>query len=213
MEPATFHYADEQFADIQLLRYHLNGFEGLSFQQKLYVYYLSQATLYGRDITFDQFGLYNLRIRKMLEVVYVDMNISHDSDEFKALEVYLKRVWFSSGIHHHYGCNKFKPDFSAEYLHDALHRIDARKLPLKSGETIDEMCDELFPVIFDESVMSKRVNQADGEDLLLTSACNFYDGVTQAETEAFYDRQKLKQFRLQYNFQKQACQTTMKTKL
>ena len=185
-----FNYQDERFADLQMLRYRLNGFEKLSLQQKKLVYYLSKATLFGRDITFDQFGKYNLRIRKMLEVVYVDMSIAHDSDDFKALEVYLKRVWFSSGIHHHYGCEKFKPGFSAEYLRKALHLVDACKLPLKSGETVDDMCDELFPVIFDEQVMPKRVNQADGEDLLLTSACNFYEGVTQAEAEAFYERQK-----------------------
>ena len=185
-----FNYQDERFADLQMLRYRLNGFEKLTLQQKKLVYYLSKATLFGRDITFDQFGKYNLRIRKMLEVVYVDMNISHETDDFKALEVYLKRVWFSSGIHHHYGCEKFKPDFSAEYLHDVLYKVDACKLPLKSGETIDEMCDELFPVIFDETIMPKRVNQADGDDLLLSSACNFYDGVTQTEAEAYYGAQK-----------------------
>ena len=185
-----FNYQDERFADLQLLRYRLNGFERLSVPQKVLVYYLSQATLFGRDITFDQFGKYNLRIRKMLEAVYTDMTVSHDTDEFKALEVYLKRVWFSSGIHHHYGCEKFKPGFSADYLRNVLHQVNPSMLPLKSGETIDQMCDDLFPVIFDESLMPKRVNQADGEDLLLTSACNFYDGVTQAEAEAFYGRQK-----------------------
>ena len=185
-----FNYQDERFADLQMLRYRLNGFEKLSLQQKILVYYLSKATLFGRDITFDQFGKYNLRIRKMLEVVYVDMNISHDTEEFKALEVYLKRVWFSSGIHHHYGCSKFEPGFTADYLRNVLHQVDACKLPLKSGETVDEMCNELFPVIFDDKVMAKRVNQADGDDLLLTSACNFYDGVTQAEAEAFYEQQK-----------------------
>ena len=185
-----FNYQNERFADLQLLRYRLNGFERLSVPQKVLVYYLSQATLFGRDITFDQFGKYNLRIRKMLEAVYTDMTVSHDTDEFKALEVYLKRVWCSSGIHHHYGCEKFKPGFSADYLRNVLHQVNPSMLPLKSGETIDQMCDELFPVIFDESLMPKRVNQADGEDLLLTSACNFYDGVTQAEAEAFYGRQK-----------------------
>ena len=185
-----FNYQDERFADLQMLRYRLNGFEKLSLQQKTLVYYLSKATLFGRDITFDQFGKYNLRIRKMLEVVYVDMNISHDTEEFKAFEVYLKRVWFSSGIHHHYGCEKFEPGFTADYLRNVLHQVDACKLPLKSGETVDEMCNELFPVIFDDKVMAKRVNQADGDDLLLTSACNFYDGVTQAEAEAFYEQQK-----------------------
>ena len=185
-----FNYQDERFADLQMLRYRLNGFEKLSLQQKKLVYYLSKAALFGRDITFDQFGKYNLRIRKMLEVVYVDMTMMRDTDDFKALEVYLKRVWFSSGIHHHYGCEKFKPGFSAEFLRKALHQVETCKLPLKSGETVDEMCDEVFPVIFDDTVMPKRVNQADGEDLLLTSACNFYDGVTQAEAEAFYEQQK-----------------------
>ena len=185
-----FIYQDERFADLQLLRYRLNGFEKLTLKQKTLVYYLSQATLYGRDITFDQFGKYNLRIRKMLEAVYTDMTIPHDTDEFKALEIYLKRIWFSSGIYHHYGCEKFKPGFTAEYLYQILKETDARRLPLNEGETIQQMCDELFPIIFDETVWPKRVNKADGEDLLMTSACNFYDGVTQAEAEAFYQQQK-----------------------
>ena len=183
-------YSDESFADIQLLRYRLNGFEQLSLLQKQLVYYLSKATLYGRDITFDQFGKYNLRIRKMLEVVYTDFTIDHDSADFRALEVYLKRIWFSNGIYHHYGSEKFQPAFSADYLRRALMQVDARKLPLRSGETIEQMCDELFPVIFDPTVLPKRVNKADGEDLIQTSACNFYDGVTQEEAEAFYARMK-----------------------
>lgn len=185
-----FNYQDERFADLQLLRYRVNGFERLSVQQKVLVYYLSKATLFGRDITFDQFGKYNLRIRKMLEVVYCDLTIPHDTDEFRALEVYLKRVWFSSGIYHHYGCEKFAPGFSPAYLREALRQVDARKLPLSEGESIDEMCEELFPVIFDETVLPKRVNKADGEDLLLTSACHFYEGVTQQEAEDFYARMK-----------------------
>lgn len=185
-----FNYQDERFADLQLLRYRLNGFERLSVQQNVLVYYLSKATLFGRDITFDQFGKYNLRIRKMLEVVYCDLTIPHDTDEFRALEVYLKRVWFSSGIYHHYGCEKFAPGFSPAYLREALRQVDARKLPLSEGESIDEMCEELFPVIFDETVLPKRVNKADGEDLLLTSACHFYEGVTQQEAEDFYARMK-----------------------
>ena len=189
-----FNYQDERFADLQLLRYRLNGFERLSVQQKVLVYYLSQATLYGRDITFDQFGKYNLRIRKLLEVVYCDLTIPHDTDEFRALEIYLKRVWFSSGIYHHYGCEKFRSGFSAAYLHNAIRCVDARKLPLKEGESIDEMCEELFPVIFDETVLPKRVNKTDGEDLILTSACHFYDGgVTQQEAEIFYERMKQEQ--------------------
>ena len=186
----AFNYQDERFADLQLLRYRLNGFERLSVQQKVLVYYLAKATLFGRDITFDQFGQYNLRIRKMLEVVYQDLTIPHDSEEFRALEVYLKRIWFSSGIHHHYGCEKFQPGFSPDYLREVLERVDARQLPLREGESIEQMCEELFPVIFDETVMPKRVNKADGEDLILTSSCHFYEGVTQQEAEDFYNRMK-----------------------
>ena len=180
----------ERFADIQLLRYRLNGFEQLSLLQKKLIYYLSKATLYGRDITFDQFGKYNLRIRKMLEAVYTDLTIDHDSDDFRALEVYLKRVWFSNGIYHHYGTEKFEPGFSADYLRSVLLQVDATRLPLHAGETVEEMCDELFPVIFDPTVLPKRVNKADGADLIQTSACNFYEGVTQQEAEAFYAQQK-----------------------
>ena len=180
----------ERFADIQLLRYRLNGFEQLSLLQKKLVYYLSKATLYGRDITFDQFGRYNLRIRKMLEAVYTDPSVNHETDDFRALEVYLKRIWFSNGIYHHYGTEKFQPDFTADYLRSLLQQVDARKLPLRDGETLDALCDELFPVIFDPTVLPKRVNKADGEDLLLTSACNFYEGVTQQEAEEFYAQRK-----------------------
>ena len=185
-----FCYQDERFADLQLLRYRLNGFDKLSLNQKVLIYYLSKATLFGRDITFDQFGKYNLRIRKMLEVIYCDQTIPRDSDEFKAFEVYLKRMWFSSGIYHHYGCEKFKPAFPSAWLRQQLEQVDAVKLPLREGETVDQLCEELFPVIFDETVLPKRVNKADGEDLLLTSACHFYDGVTQEEAEAFYNQLK-----------------------
>lgn len=183
-------YSDERFADIQLLRYRLNGFEQLSLSQKILVYYLSKATLYGRDITFDQFGRYNLRIRKMLEVIYTDLTIPHDTTDFAALETYLKRVWFSNGIYHHYGCEKFKPGFTEQYLHQVLHQVDASRLPLRDGETLEQFCHELFPVIFDENVLPKRVNKADGEDLLQTSACHFYEDVTQQEAEDFYARTK-----------------------
>ncbi len=185
-----FSYQSERFADLQLLRYRLTGFDRLSVRQKQLVYYLSKATLYGRDITFDQFGKYNLRIRKVLEVVYCDRTIPHHTSDFKAMEVYLKRVWFSNGIYHHYGCEKFKPGFSQEWLREQLQKVDARQLPLREGETVELLCQELFPVIFDETFLPKRVNKADGEDLLLTSACHFYDGVTQQEAEAFYDKMK-----------------------
>ena len=185
-----FNYRDERFADLQLLRYQLTGFERLASKQKELIYYLSQATLYGRDITFDQFGKYNLRIRKMMEVVFTDQNINHDTEAFRALEVYLKRIWFSNGIYHHYGCEKMMPGFSSDYLREQLQKVDARRLPLRAGETLDEMCDELFPVMFDPQIFPKRVNKADGEDLIQTSACHFYEGVTQSEAEAFYDEMK-----------------------
>ncbi|MBQ3632414.1 MAG: dihydrofolate reductase [Prevotella sp.] len=186
MPHEEFNYRNERFADLQMLRYRLNGFERLTLRQKELVYYLSQATLFGRDITFDQFGAYNLRIRRMLEVVYTDFTVPHEGDDFRALETYLKRLWFSNGIHHHYGSEKFVPDFSPDFLRNALHRIDSRKLPLAEGQTVDALCDELFPVIFDPDVLPKRVNQTDGEDLIATSACNFYQGVTQQEAEHYY---------------------------
>ena len=187
-----FVYQDERLADLQLLRYRLNGFDELSLRQKMLIYYLSKATIFGRDITFDQYGKYNLRIRKMLEVIYCDATIAHDTADFQALEVYLKRIWFSNGIYHHYGCEKFKPDFSADYLRDVLQKVDARKLPLKEGESVEEMCKELFPVIFDQEMLSKRVNKADGEDLVRTSACHFYENVSQQEAEDFYAMMKQK---------------------
>ena len=186
----NFCYTDERFADLQMLRYRLTGFEQLSLQQKRLIFYLSKAALFGRDITFDQYGRYNLRIRKTLETVYTDLRIDHDTDDFRALELYLKRLWFSNGIYHHYGCEKFVPGFSENYLRQVLHEVDARRLPLNEGETVNELCDELCPVLFDPTILPKRVNKADGEDLLLTSACNFYDGVTQAEAEAYYNAKK-----------------------
>ncbi|MBO7129751.1 MAG: dihydrofolate reductase [Prevotella sp.] len=185
-----FNYQSERFADLQLLRYRLNGFEKLSLRQKIFVYYLAKATLFGRDITFDQYGKYNLRIRKMLEVIYSDFTINRQTDDFKALEIYLKRVWFSNGIYHHYGCEKFEPGFSSDYLKQVLHQVDVRRLPLREGETLEQFCHELFPVIFDENILPKRVNKVDGEDLVMTSACNFYDNITQQEAEEFYARMK-----------------------
>ena len=186
----NFCYTDERFADLQMLRYRLTGFEQLSLQQKRLIFYLSKAALFGRDITFNQYGRYNLRIRKTLETVYTDLRIDHDTDDFRALELYLKRLWFSNGIYHHYGCEKFVPGFSENYLRQVLHEVDARRLPLNDGETVSELCNELCPVLFDPTIQPKRVNKADGEDLLLTSACNFYDGVTQAEAEAYYNAKK-----------------------
>ncbi len=185
-----FDYVGERFADLQLLRYRLNGFEQLSLSQKILVYYLSKATLYGRDITFDQFGRYNLRIRKMLEAVYTDKAVNRDTDDFRAMEVYLKRVWFSNGIYHHYGCEKFQPEFGEAYLRCMVLQVEESRLPLRPGETAVQLCDDLCPVIFDPTVLRKRVNKQDGEDLVATSACNFYDGVTQQEAEQYYAAQK-----------------------
>lgn len=186
----SFEYVVEQFADLQLLRYRVPGFENLSLRQKTLVYYLSQAALEGRDILFDQNGRYNLQIRRLLEVVYEDYQGDRATEEFRAFEVYLKRVWFSNGIYHHYACDKFEPDFSEDYLRELVASVEEERLPLEQGETRETMCGKLFPVIFDSSVMPKRVNQTDGEDLVLTSAANYYSGVTQKEAEAFYAAQK-----------------------
>ena len=180
----------ERFADIQMLRYELKGFEDLSLNQKLYIYCLSKATLMGRDITFDQQGKYNLRIRKTLEAIFQHYQGNRESEEFQAFVVYLKRVWFASGIHHHYGCEKFVPEFSEEYFYHLVEGIADDKLPLKRGESKEDLLDELVPVIFDPTIQPKRVNQTDGEDLVLTSACNFYEDVTQEEVERFYAKMK-----------------------
>lgn len=185
-----FKYTVEQFADLQILRYKVKDFDKLTLKQKELVYYLSQAALEGRDILYDQNGKYNLTIRKMLETVYTDYQGDRADSNFVNMETYLKRVWFSNGIHHHYASDKFVPGFTQEFFREALKGVDATKLPLAEGQTVDQLCDEVFPVIFDPDVMKKRVNQADGEDLILTSACNYYEGVTQAEAEAFYNKMK-----------------------
>lgn len=189
-EAEKFNYTVEQFADLQILRYRVPGFEDLSLKQKELVYYLTEAALQGRDILFDQNGKYNLRIRRMLEAVYTGYTGDKNTADFKAMEVYLKRVWFSNGIHHHYGSEKFVPGFTPEFFKQALLSVDVSTLPLTDGQTVEQLCDEIFPVVFDSKVMSKRVNQAADEDLVLTSACNYYDGVTQKEAEDFYNAMK-----------------------
>lgn len=180
----------ERFADIQMLRYELKGFENLSLTQKIYIYCLSKATLLGRDITFDQQGKYNLCIRKTLEAVYRHYEGNRESEDFKAFEVYLKRVWFASGIHHHYGCEKFEPGFSEESFYEMVGAVADEYLPLSKGQSKEDLLGILVPVIFNPEVMPKRVNQTDGEDLVQTSACNFYENVSQAEVERFYARMK-----------------------
>lgn len=189
-EAEKFDYTVEQFADLQILRYRVPGFEDLSLKQKELVYYLTEAALQGRDILFDQNGKYNLTIRRMLEAVYTGYKGDKNTPDFKAMEVYLKRVWFSNGIHHHYGSEKFVPGFTPEFFKQAVQSVDAATLPLAEGQTVEQLCEEVFPVIFDPTVMPKRVNQAAGEDLVLTSACNYYEDVTQQEAEDFYNALK-----------------------
>ena len=187
----TFQFADERFADLQMLRYQVPGFQDLNLRQQVLVYYLSEAALWGRDILWDQNGRYNLRIRQLLETVYTDYSVERNTQEFKEFAIYLKRVWFSNGIHHHYGCLKFQPGFTSSFLRRAVLSVPASKLPLREKQSVEELCDELFPVIFNPEVCPKRVNQTEGEDLLLTSSCNYYqEGITQAEAEEFYASQK-----------------------
>ena len=184
-------YIDEKFADIQLLRYKLEGFEALRLQQKIYIYYLSKAVLSGRDITFDQFGKYNLSIRKVLESIFLLYNGSRDTHDFQALTVYLKRVWFSNGIYHHYGCDKFKPEFSKDFFCDAYNSLSYEQLVLVSEEEKNNLLNEILSVIFDADYLPKRVNKAEGVDLIKTSACNFYEDVSQSEVESFYNGMKV----------------------
>ena len=182
---SDFKYTEGRFADIQMLRYRLEGFDKLSLRRKKLVYCLSQAALFGRDITFDQFGKYNLKIRKTLEAVYTGYEGDRLSDDFKALEVYLKRVWFSNGIYHHYGCDKFVPGFSEEFFTAAVKSVDPALLPL-NGMSVDGLCAELCPVMFNPDVLPVKVCKKAGVDIVESSACNFYDGVTQDEVEGYY---------------------------
>lgn len=189
-EQCCFEYKDECFADLQILRYRLSGFNELTIDQKKLVYFLSEATLWGRDITFMQFCKYNLVIRRLLESVYVNYEGNRNSDDFRALTVYLKRIWFSNGIHHHYGCEKFRPDFTEQFLRDAVNSLQTDTLESYGLCHIDKICDEVFPVIFNPDILSKHVNKTDGDDLIVTSACNFYNGVSQKDVEDFYATQK-----------------------
>ena len=189
-EEETFSFQGEQFADIQMLHYRLPEFETLSLRQKKLIYSLSQATLFGRDITFDQFGKYNLRIRKTLEAVYKHYQGESTDYEFQALGEYLKQVWFASGIHHHYACDKFIPSFTEQFFRDAVLSVDKKQLPLRENEDVNELLNELCPVIFDPTIHPKRVNKADGVDLICTSACNYYEGVNQQEVENYYAKMK-----------------------
>lgn len=187
----NFQYAGEKFADLQILRYKVKGFENLTLRQKLYIYYLAKATLCGRDITTDQFGKFNLRIRKTLEAIYRNYKGDRTTHDFSEFVVYLKRVWFSNGIYHHYGCDKFTPGFSKESFRQMLFGIDESTLPLHEGETADDLYNALEDIIFNPDVLAKRVNKSMGCDLVKTSACNYYDGLTQNEVETFYDSMRV----------------------
>lgn len=186
-----FVYEVDAFADLQILRYQAVGFENLTLQQKELIYYLSQAAIEGRDILFDQNGKYNLAIRRTLEAIYTNYKGDKSSNDFKELEVYLKRVWFSNGIHHHYGQEKFLPQFSQTFFAEQVKALPANQVPTKEGQSVDEFVAMLTPVMFDPKVMPKKVNQAAGQDLILTSANNYYgEGITQAEVEDFYAKMK-----------------------
>ena len=187
----NFNYIDEQFADIQILRYKLTGFDKLSLRQKQYIYCLSQATLYGRDILFDQFGKYNLRIRKTLEAILLYYKGERDDDFFNIIE-YLKKVWFANGIYHHYGSDKFEPNFSEEYFRKIIISLPKEILPCYNNESVNELLEEIIPIIFDPKILPKRVNKKDGCDLIKSSACNYYEGVSQKEVEFFYAEKKAK---------------------
>ena len=182
----NFNYNVDRFADIEVLRYQVPGFESLSLQQKKLVYYLTEAALQGRDILFDQNGKYNLAIRTTLEEIYTRYKGDKNSKDFKGLEKYLKQVWFANGIHHHYSMDKFVPEFSNSFFTEQVKKLGKKNLPLAKGQSVDAFIKEISPVIFDPAVMAKRVNQADGVDLILTSACNLYEGVTQKEVEDYY---------------------------
>ena len=187
---APFAVSDEEFADIQMLRYKVEGFGKLSLQQKCYVYCLAKATLFGRDITFDQFGRYNLRIRRLVEWIYAGGESTDNTEEWQQLVVYMKRVWFSNGIYHHYGSEKIIPDCGQQFVSKRIATLVESGKPLPEGESIASIEGELLPVMFDPTLLPKKVNKAHGEDIVMTSACNFYDGVTQQEAEDFYNSQR-----------------------
>ncbi|MBR6749884.1 MAG: dihydrofolate reductase [Bacteroidaceae bacterium] len=189
-EQAEFDYTVERFADLEILRYEVAGFDELTLDQKKLIYYLQEAALQGRDILFDQNGKWNLAIRQTLETVYTDYQGDRTTEEWADFETYTKQVWFANGIHHHYSSDKFLPTFFPEYFAEAVKSVDASKLPIREGETVEDLIATLTPIMFDPTVMPKRTNQADGEDLILTSAGNYYDGVTQQEAEAFYNAMK-----------------------
>lgn len=189
-EAQEFDYTVERFADLEILRYQVTDFDELTLDQKKLVYYLQEAALYGRDILFDQNGKWNLALRQTLEAVYTDYQGEKTSDDWNAFVTYTKQIWFANGMHHHYSSDKIMPAFSQEFFAEAVKSVDAAKLPLREGETVEQFLSFITPIMFDPNVMPKRTNQADGEDVVKTSAGNYYDGVTQAEAEEFYAKMK-----------------------
>lgn len=188
---AAFSYIVDQMADLQVLRYRVPGFEALSLKQKRLLYHLSQAALTGRDILYDQNCRYNLAIRRTLEAIYTGEVADRDDPQFKALEIYLKRVWFANGIHHHYAEDKFAPGFTADFFARCVRRLSPDVLPLRSGQNVDEFLAEIVPVLFDPLLLAKRSVQSGDGDLILASANHYYGGgITQKEVEAFYAARK-----------------------
>ena len=188
----NFNYVVDQFADLQILRYQVPGFESLSLKQKQLLYHLSEAALMGRDILFDQNCRYNLPIRRTLEAIYNNYKGDRKDPQFIALEIYLKRVWFANGIHHHYAEDKFIPTFTPEFFKNCVVQINSSLLPLRDGQTVEQFIEEISPVIFDPTVMPKRTVQSGNVDLIQASANNYYgEGITQKEVEDFYATMKL----------------------
>ena len=186
----TFVYSADKFADIEILRYQVPGFNDLSLKQKELIYYLSEAALEGRDILYDQHNKYNLTIRRTMEGVYENYTGDKNSDDFKKFETYLKQIWMANGIHHHYSEDKILPEFSKEYFAQLVSSIDTASMPVKNGDSVAELIETLTPIMFDPNIMPKRINQAAGVDLVETSAVNFYEGVSEKEVESFYNKMK-----------------------
>ena len=189
-ENAEFDYTVERFADLEVLRYQVKGFDELSLDQKKLIYYLQESALYGRDILFDQNSKWSLPIRYTLEAIYTGYQGDKTTADWAAFETYIKQIWFANGLHHHYSSDKIIPAFSQEFFAEAVKAVDVAKLPLRDGQSVEEFLATITPIMFDPTVMPKRTNQADGEDVVATSAGNYYDGVTQAEAEAFYNAMK-----------------------
>ena len=190
VSPSDFNFSVDKFADIEILRYRVPGFESLKLKQKELIYYLNEAALEGRDIFYDQNNKYNLLVRKSLEAVYENYNGDKHSKEFQELITYLKRVWMGNGIHHHYSEDKFKPEFTAAEFAEMIRDTPSTKLPLLKGESVDAFISKLTPILFDPTIFPKHTNQTEGEDLIISSGVNFYGGVTQQEVESFYGKMK-----------------------